>query len=1080
MRTRSGEPVQIPELKVRALLADLLVHEGQPVAAERLVADLWGEHPPHNPVGALQLKVSRLRRVLDDAEPGARALLVSRPPGYLLQFTPDATDAGEFAALTRRARTARDPRTRAGWLADALRLWRGPALVDFADWPFAQRVAARLEEERLVALEQQADAQLELDDCGPVIAELGDLVTRHPYREGLRGLHMRALYRSGRQSEALASYREIQARLAEELGVDPGPELVRLHQSMLRQDPALSVSRAVATVSPSRPLTNLSSPISELVGREEAAAEVVALLRAGRLVTLTGPGGVGKTRLAIHTAGEQLAAYPDGVWMVELAPLGRAGTTDGITSVTTAIMTVLGIRETAPGAEPLAPVAQLREALDSKRMLLVLDNCEHLVDAVAEVAQMLLRATPGLCILTTSRESLGVAGEKLWSVPPLDLPPPASDAEPEVLMRSGAVRLFVSRAAAAAPGFRLDRDNGPAVAVLCRRLDGIPLALELAATKVRALGVHAIVARLDDRFRLLAAGHRGAPPRQQTLRGMIDWSWELLSDPERSVLRRLAVHVGGCTLDAAELVCADEDVAAEDVLDLLARLVDRCLVFTTDGTDGPRYHLMESIADYCLVRLRNEDDVERIRRRCRRYYLGLAERAEGELHGNAQQLWLERLDEETANLRAAHDDAVRDGQTDDVLRLANALTWYWFLRGRLREGMRHLTAALEMPGPTLTPARARATAWRAGLAVVAGEQPDAIEAGVKALEEYEGLGDPVGHARAQWFLGFVQSDFGDLSASTELVHRALDGFRRCGDRWGEAAALSTLAKHGMVRGDLAALERHGEQSALIFGELGDRWGQLQATDSLATLAEVRGQHDQAARMHRDGLRTAERLGLWPEASSRLSWLGRIAMLRCDFDEARDLHQRARQLAVEQSYKPGEIFAEMGLGILARREGRLDAAEKHLRDVLEWLPRENYELGDTLPLALILPELGFVAEQRGDAATAQILHLEGLAIATQMASDPRGVVLALEGLAGAQVLAGHHHLAARLLGAAAATRQAAGAPLPPAEQADVDRIMGKATAEIGTVEFGVDFERGRLMSTGACVELVREASPGRPE
>ncbi|MFE9202428.1 BTAD domain-containing putative transcriptional regulator [Micromonospora sp. NPDC007230] len=1076
VRTDGGEPVSIPELKVRALLADLLAHEGQLLTTDRLVADLWGDNSPRDPVGALQLKVSRLRRVLERAEPGARAMLVSQPTGYLLRMAPGGTDAGEFAMLTRRARSAPDPRSRAGWLADALQLWRGPALADFTDWSFARSVAARLEEERLIAVEEHAAARLELDDGEPLVAELGDLVIRHPYREGLRSLHMRALYRSGRQSEALASYRELHARLADELGVEPSPDLVELHRLMLRQDPALVMPRAGTALAPVRRPTNLVTPITELVGRDDAVAEVTALLNSERLLTLVGPGGVGKTRLAIRTAGDQLARHPDGVWMVELAPLGRAGPTDGVSSVASAVMSVLGIRETSP----LPPMEQLREALDGKRVLLVLDNCEHLVDAVAGVAQKLLPAVPGLRILATSRASLGLAGETLWSVPPLALPPPAGDPQPDALLRYGAVRLFVARATAAAPGFRLDHDNASAVAVLCRRLDGIPLALELAATKVRALGVHAMVARLDDRFRLLASGHRGAPARQQTLRGMIDWSWELLSEPERAVLRRLSLHLDGCSLAAAEAVCGGGEVADVDVPDLVARLVDRSLVFTTVTAGGLRYRLMESIADYCLARLGEEDDAEQARHRYRAYYLALAEQAEEQLRGAEQQLWLTRLDEESTNLQAVHESAVRDGLADEVLRLSNALTWYWFLRGRLREGLHRLTLALETPGPMMTAARARAAVWRAGLAVVAGEKSDAIEAGLKALELYKGLDDPVGYARAQWFLGFVQSDFGDLTTSTDLVHRALEDFRRCGDRWGEAAALSTLAKYGMVRGDLAALQRHGELSARIFTDLGDRWGQLQATDSLATLAEVRGDHDRAARMHQEGLHTAEQLGLWPEASSRLSWLGRIAMLRGDFAQARQLHQQARRLAVEHGYKPGEIFAEMGLGIAARREGRFDAAEEHLRTVLDWLPREDFRRGDTLPLALILPELGFIAEQRGDPVAAQHLHLEGLHVARQLEGDPRGVVLTLEGLAGAQALAGNHACAARLLGAAAWLRHTAQAPLPPSEQADVDRIASIVMATIGAEEFAVNFERGRAMSPDACVDLVREAADGRTE
>ncbi|RSM47558.1 AfsR family transcriptional regulator [Actinoplanes sp. ATCC 53533] len=1063
VRTSRGTPVPVPEMKVRVLLADLLAHQGRPVPIDTLVADLWGDETPRNPVSALQLKVSRLRRVLDDAEPGARATVVSQPPGYLLRAEPGTTDTAVFADLTERARAADDPRSRAGLLAEALSLWRGPALADFATWEFARPVTARLEEQRLTTLELHADARLRLGEGEALVAELGDLVAQHPYREGLRALHMRALYAAGRQSEALAAYRELHARLAGELGVEPGPDVVELHRSMLRQDPALAPA-------PARHASNLSNPLTDLLGRGDAAAEVTTRMATERLLTLVGPGGVGKTRLAVHVARERLASYPDGVWMVELAPLGRAGASDGIGAVTTAIGTVLGLRETVAGGRPLDPVAHLAQAIDGKRMLLVLDNCEHLIDAVATVARALLTACPHLWILATSRETLGVAGETLWPVPPLGLPP-VGETDPGVLLRYGAVQLFVARVAATIPGFHLDAGNAADVAVLCRRLDGIALALELAATKVRALGVKAMVERLDDRFRLLAAGHRGTSPRQQTLRGMIDWSWDLLGEPDRLVLRRLALHADGCTLEAAEATCSGGE---GDVLDPLTRLVDRCMVFTSDSPAGPRYRLMESVAEYCLGRIREEDDLDAARRRYLDYYRGLAERADGHLHGADQEHWLALLDAESANLRAAHEHAVRDGLVDDALGLANALTWYWFLRGRLRDGLDRLDAALAMPGPMMTAARARAAVWRAGFAIVAGEHAEAIDAGGKALELYEGLGDPLGYARAQWFLGFVQADFGDLATSADLVRHALDDFRRCDDRWGEAAALSTLAKDGMVRGDLTALREHGERSAALFRDLGDRWGELQATDSLATLAEIRGDHERAARMHRDGLRIAERLGLWPEASSRLSWLGRIAMLRGDYSEARDLHERARLLAVEQGWKPGEVFAEMGLGITARRAGRRDDARRHLHAVLGWLPRRDYDRAHTLPLALVLPELGFLAEQDGDAAAAQALHLEALSVARHLRDDPRGAVLAVEGLAAAQALAGRHRLAARLLGSAAARRAQAPAPLSAAEQADVDRVAAAATAALGAAEFAAEHERGAPMTADDCIDLVLES------
>ncbi|WP_020670805.1 BTAD domain-containing putative transcriptional regulator [Amycolatopsis nigrescens] len=1045
--TRDGDPVTIPGLKVRALLADLLAHEGKTVSADRLVEDLWGDRPPGNPAGALQAKISQLRRALDEAEPSARRLVVSRAPGYLLEAGPEAVDSGRFTALLTRAGETGDPRAKAALLADALALWRGPAFADFADEEFAGPVISKLEELRLSALEEQAEARLELGEHAVLVGELGDLVARYPLRERLRATQLRALYRAGRQSEALQSYTDLRDRLRDELGLDPGPGLVALHGAILAQDPRLDATPAA----PAKSRTNLPAAVTGLLGRDGAVAEVRALLERDRLVTLTGPGGVGKTRLAMETAGELVDAHPDGVWVAELAAFDR-GRNLNCASVVDVVMAALGIRdETAsgplPAGRPVSRTERLSSALRSKRMLLVLDNCEHVVEPVAELAGLLLRAAPELRLLATSQEPLGLAGEVVWPVPPLALPGPGAETDPAALREFSSVQLFVTRAAAASPGFTLDEENAAAVAAICRRLDGIPLALELAATRVRALGVHELDRRLDDRFQLLAAGHRGAPARQQTLRAMIDWSWQLLTVPERVVLRRLAVHADGCTLAAAEAVCAGDGVATGDVLDLLARLVDRSLVVVVDGCGGHRYRLLESVAAYCVERLRDEDELERVRDRHNRYYLELAEQAEPQLRGRAQRKWLERLDAETANLRGALEGALRRGEPAEALRLVNALAWYWFLRGRLDEGARSLELALA--GADAEPGVAEATAWRSGIGLM-GQRPGPAATPVA----FERIADPGRRARAEWFVGEVLLGAGDLSTSEWLVNRALARFRELDDRWGVAAALSARASQALVRGDLVALERDGERSGELFRELGDRWGQLRATNVLGSLAEITGDYEQAARLQRDGLRMAEELGLWPAVADKLAGLGRLALLAGDLGQARLLHERASRLSAEQSYKGGEIFAEVGLGLGARREGRLDDAEAHVRRGLEWNRQVHYEPG----IAQALNELGFIAELRGDAETARARHLEGLETA-RATGDPRAIALAFEGMAGAAALSGDHRQAARLLGAAAAARNSVSAPLPPRERLDVDRITAIARKALGEELFQSEFTHG---------------------
>ncbi|HEX2315636.1 MAG TPA: BTAD domain-containing putative transcriptional regulator, partial [Thermomonospora sp.] len=1008
VRTADGAPVTIGRPMVRALLAGLLVREGRPVSADRLIEDLWGSRPPRDPAGALQVKVSQLRRALEDAEPGGRELVVFQPPGYALRVDPGAVDAGRFASLLSRARDTADLRGRAALLTEALALWRGAAYADFADEEFARAAITRLEEQRLTAVEELAETRLALGEHGPLAGELGDLVARHPLRERLRAAHMRALYRSGRQSEALESFAVLRDRLREELGLDPGPEVAALHDAILRQDPSLDPE-------PARARTNLPASPTELIGRDEAVAEVRALLGAHRLVTLTGPGGVGKTRLALETAARLLDAHRDGVWLVELAGLDQPD------APVDAVAAALGIRENLvpgplPAGESAHPADRVARALRDRRLLLVLDNCEHVVDPAAALAHRLLAVAPGVRILATSRETLGVGGEAVYTVPPLEPPYAVAETGPATLRRFSAVRLFTARASAASPGFELTPGNARAVASICRRLDGIPLALELAATRVRALGVHELAARLDDRFRLLSAGRRDLPPRQRTLRDTIDWSWDLLTGPERAVLRRLAVHADGCSLEAAEAICAGDDVPAEDVADLLSRLVDRSMVTVAEDPRGHRYRLLESVAAYCAERLREADEADRVRSRRDRHYTEFAERAAAALRGPDQRRWLERLDVEHANLRAVIEGA-RPGL---ALRLVNALAWYRFLRGRLSEGHRLLRTALDRDDGTDPALRAAAGAWHTGLELLGRHGTDRAERVHAALEPYEHLDDPLGRARAAWFLSESLLGGGALSLGEELASEALTAFRGLGDRWGTAAALTTLAHHTLIRGDLATCARHAEQGAALFADLGDAWGRLRAIDLLGRLAEIRGDAREASDLLRQGLRMAEDLGLWIQVSYMLSGLGRIALLDGDHAEARRLHEQALRHASEQGYRPGEVFAELGLAIGARREGRLDDAEPLLRDALDWQRQVGFEPG----IALALSELGFVAEQRGDAQTAHSLHLESLTIARRT-GDPRAVALALEGLAGAHALAGDHPHATRLLAAATAARQSAG-------------------------------------------------------
>jgi predicted ATPase/DNA-binding SARP family transcriptional activator len=1047
--TTEGTPVRVPELKVRALLAALLVRAGQPVSPDQLVEDLWGADPPGKPGAVLRSKVSQLRRALAAAEQDARSLVVHRAPGYVLRIGPDGaeTDAQRFRQLVTRARTLAGPRDRAAVLGEALALWRGAAYADFADEQFTRPAIVSLTELRTTAVEEQAEARLALGEHGLLAAELAEVVEQYPLRERLRAVHLRALYGAGRAGEALASFAELRRRLADELGTDPGPELAALHQAILRQDPVHTVAPAPAA----RPRGNLPAPLSGLIGRDDAVTEVGELVGAARLVTLTGPGGVGKTRLALAAASGPAASFADGVWLAELA--AAAGPAE-------VIATALGVRD-GPAAQLLPE--RLAGALRHKQVLLVLDNCEQVVDEVARLAEALLVAAPGLRILATSRQPLGVDGERLYVVPPLELP---AGPDPEQLTRAGSVRLFVARAAATAPGFALTRDNAGAVAAICVRLDGLPLALELAATRVRTLGVHQLAARLDDRFHVLTAGRRDAPPRQRTLRAVIDWSWELLTPAEQVLLHRMAIHSGGCTLAAAEAVCAGSSDSADDVLDLLARLVDRSLVTAgdRDGVDGPRYRLLDSVAAYAMERLAESGELDQVRRAHVAYFTTFAEQAEPHLRGRGQRQWLRRLDAETGNLHAALDGAVRHGDAHAALRLANATAWYRYLRGRWDAARRALERALRVDGPAPESARAMARVWLAGGDVLTrgAAEPMSGDEWTRCIE------DPVRRARAEWFLGFARIGFGAEAGSDEPVARLLAVFADNADRWGTAAALTTRAWHALERSDLGAAADDAERAVAIFGEVGDDWGRLQAVDVLGEVAQITGDHTGAARMHRQGLRIAEELGLSADVSYQLAQLGRTALLSGDYARADEFHERARRLAAEQSDRFDEQFAVLGLALAARRQGLLERADEHLDGWLGWYGEIGWRPG----VALLCAERGFIAEARGDARRAMDLHRAGFAAAKDT-GDPRALALALEGLAGALSLAGDARGAALVLGAAGAARQGAGAPLPPAERADLDRITARTRDALGQEAFAIEHDRGARLSPDAALSTVED-------
>ena len=681
---RQGQPVPVAGAKRRALLAMLLLHANEVVSSDRLIDALWGEHPPANAANALQAHVASLRPSLDPgrASTGDDAVLVTRPPGYLLRVDVDGLDIARFEHLVDRGRDAlaADPAAAASLLAEALGLWRGSALAEFVFEAFAQPEGARLEELRLQALEWRIEADMALGRHAEVVAELEASVAAHPLREGLAGQLMAALYRSGRQADASRVYDATRTMLVEEMGMEPGVSLRQLHKRILDQDAALAGAPGPLE---RRPSHNLPLDLTSFLGRERELEELTAALRHARLVTLTGPGGTGKTRLALHLARTVAGEFPEGVWLVELAALADPSL------VATSVADAVGLPE-----EPGPALDSLCRRFRPARTLVVLDNCEHLLGACAELAHGLLSACEGVRILATSREPLNVAGEVSWPVPGLSVPGAVRFSVPGRLEAYAAVRLFADRAATRQPGFALRADNAGAVAELCRRLDGNPLAIELAAARVPVLSLEEILLRLDDRFALLTAGSRAGDPRHQTLRATLEWSHDLLDGRERALFRRLAVFAGGWSLATAEAVCADDALPRHEVFDVLCQLVAKSLVVSDPAAgSASRFRFLESLRDYAAGRLAASSDEAAIRQRHLDHFLEVTERVHHQKTTSGSDAGLAPLTADLDNLRAALVHA-RALDARRLLRLATAMEQLW-LAGNLAEGRRWLDEALD-------------------------------------------------------------------------------------------------------------------------------------------------------------------------------------------------------------------------------------------------------------------------------------------------------------------------------------------------------------------------------------------------
>ncbi|MFF9013873.1 BTAD domain-containing putative transcriptional regulator [Streptomyces sp. NPDC014870] len=1100
VHSADGSPVALGGARLRSLLTALALRADRTVPVGSLVAEVWPDDPPADEIAALQALIGRLRRVL------GREAVVSGPGGYRLAAADDDVDARRFERLAAEgagALEAGDPARAARLLDEALGLWRGPALADLPD---RTAEAARWEARRLDARRARHTAALALGEAASALPELAALCEAHPLDEPLQALRIRALRATGRAAEALAAYESFRRALADSLGTDPSPELRALHGELLAQEPdapdvpAGPPPAGPPPQAPARPVRpgNLRARLTSFVGRDQDIARLQQDLRGSRLVTLLGPGGAGKTRLsqeAAERAADAGADWPDGVWLAELAPV-----TDP-EAVAEAVLGAVGARETVlrgAGAEGLRTaddaLTRLVEHCASRRLLLLLDNCEHVVGAAAELVEVLLARCPGVTVLATSREPLGVPGEFVRPLEPLP--------------QDKALRLLAHRGAAARPGF--DPAGDPeACGEICRRLDGLPLAIELAAARLRVLSPRQLADRLDDRFRLLTSGARTVLPRQQTLRAVVDWSWDLLTEPERAVLRRLSVFSGGCDLEAAEAVCPPGDT-----LDLLGSLVDKSLVVAAPCDDGHgggmRYRLLETVAEYAGERLEEAGDRAETERRHLVHYRELARHTDPALRGPDQVRAMGWFRTEYENVRTALRRAVAARDEHEALVLVHCLVWYWQMRD-LRADALHWAEAVAALGPdpfappaapveplhepctAAPPPLSEAQLWEArrGVRLIGLLNMDHMTGdwttndGIERLKRITAVyrpGLPQTCRLPGSFAVFAVVIIGEPGRMRELLDATVDACRRFGYTWELASALQLRANMLAHRVDSArAAADDADESLELFVRLGDSWGAAEALSARGDARERQLRFEGAAEDYLAAIGYAERIG----AQSQMALLrARYADMLSLTGRAEEAEEILRQVVAADENRGHEptLAARLFLAMLLGRTGRTAEARTHLTVLLDQFSSATLSVFGGFTLGG-LGWLDNLDGRHGSALTRATEALDrsrgtlSMMIAPQMpAIHLITAAWALAGLGGPRAVLG-----ARLLGAHEGLLPEAHLLSPP-ERDNLEQATELARSVLGDEAFEAAYAEGGGLSVEEAAALLERADAiqGRAE
>ncbi|MEI5097417.1 BTAD domain-containing putative transcriptional regulator [Streptomyces sp. PmtG] len=976
-----GVLVEVSGARLRMLLARLALSVGKAVSSEALIEGIWGAESPVGNTNTLHALVHRLRRALPES-----GVIESLPVGYRLALPADRVDAHRFEALAARGRRelkTGDAERAAATLGDALALWHGDAFADVSAAPFAEAAGARLEELRAVAHEDRLDAELRLGRHAEALPDLEEVCADHPLRERPAALRMRALSATGRQSDALAAYEDIRCRLAAELGVGPSAELRRTHVAVLRGE----VDRPVPRTEPVP--GRLPEPLTSFVGRDEELKLLAELMGSARLVTVVGPGGVGKTRLVVEAASRH-PAYRDGrLWLVPLAGVESPQEVDA------AILGAIGSGTAQAGdggqGEPLDRVAEL---LGGGESVVVLDNCEHVVAEAARAARQLLQARPRLTVLATSRESLEVMGEAVCRIGPLHVP--ASGTAPATAAEAPAVRLFLDRAAVVRPGFALEAATADAVVDVVRRLDGLPLALELAAARLRTMTIGQIARRLDDRFRLLSTGNRDAQPRQRTLSAVFEWSWDLLTERERVLARRLAAFPAASGVDVIEAVCADErQLVPGDVVYVLGSLVDKSLV----EQSGEGYRMLESIRAFAAEELARAGERESVRACFVRAFAELAAEHDPLLRSHGQVSSLLLLEVEYDNLVFALRFALDDRDGDAVARLLGLLYPYW---AQVRYDARtksFVSQAIALGDELPAPARAAFTAIDALVGAGAPTtDPDEVRALIAecvdtgAMERYPLLLTIALHTAHNMGLD-------------DLVEAQMARVRRLPDPWARAHMSLLEGALAGSRGEWAAHMRMTARAASEFTEIGDRRWAAVSLLLVSRAHSVKGEHGTAIATLRRGLGLVAGLGTQDEVIG-------LMVLAVERTRAGDAHggardaDRAEQLMRVRGHWLMELAVLRGRVEIHRRAGDLAQAQRVREQMDEVVHRHGYAepqnwlsaphmalslaAGDVEGARELLPAVVKGAQTTGELAPVA----EQLARLRFLEGDPRGAATAL--------------------------------------------------------------------------------------